>query len=55
LSEFLIVEFANRNRALHSVSEYAHNVALLHDEELSAIDFDFGPRPFAEQDAVTLF
>jgi hypothetical protein len=43
------------NQALHSVGEYAHDVALLHDEELRAIDFDFGPGPLAKQDAVTLF
>ncbi len=30
----------------------AQNVAFLHDEQVFAIDLDFGARPFAEQDAV---
>src|ERR1700733_9115340 len=34
------------------VGENAHDVALLYDEEIFAIDLDFGARPFAEQDAV---
>src|ERR1700743_1180646 len=34
------------------VGENAHDVALLHDEEVFAIDLDFGARPLAEQDAV---
>src|SRR5579863_3525615 len=34
------------------VGEDAHDVALLHDEEIFAIDLDFGARPLAEQDAV---
>jgi hypothetical protein len=43
LSEFLIVAFPTRNQALHSVGEYAQDIALLHDEELRTVDFDFGP------------
>src|ERR1700759_2616245 len=31
----------------------AEKVALLHDEEVLAVDLHFGPRPFAEQDTVT--
>src|SRR5882672_8701424 len=30
----------------------AHDVRFLHDDELFPVDFDFGPRPFAEQHAV---
>src|SRR6186997_2208754 len=30
----------------------AHDVALLHDEEILAIDLHFGARPFAEQHGV---
>src|SRR5580658_3573198 len=30
----------------------SHHVALLHDEQLFTVELDFGPRPFAEQDAV---
>src|SRR6266478_8985981 len=30
----------------------AHDVALLHDQELFAVDLDFGARPFAEQHPV---
>src|SRR5208282_6821289 len=29
----------------------SHHVALLHDEQLFTVELDFGPRPFAEQDA----
>src|SRR5215470_13642906 len=32
--------------------EHAHDVGLLHDQELLAIDLDLGARPFAEQHAV---
>ena len=32
----------------------AHDVALFHDQQLFAVELDFGPRPFAEQDAVAL-
>src|SRR5262249_54720667 len=35
--------------------DYAHDVGLLHDEELLAIELDFGARPFAEQHAVAGF
>ena len=35
-----------------SVGENAHDVALLHDQELLAIDLDLGARPLAEQHAV---
>src|SRR6185295_9779253 len=34
------------------VCDHAHDVALLHDQELCAIDLDLGARPLAEQDAV---
>src|SRR5260221_11965467 len=30
----------------------AHDVALLHDQELFAVDLDLGARPFAEQHSV---
>ena len=29
--------------------QYAHDVGLLHDQELLAIELDFGARPLAEQ------
>src|SRR5271154_7187407 len=32
--------------------EHAHDVGLLHDQELLAVDLDLGARPFAEQHAV---
>ena len=35
------------------VGENAHDVALLHDQQVRAVDLDFGARPFAEQHAVT--
>ena len=31
---------------------HAHDVALLHDQELDAVDLDLGARPLAEQHAV---
>src|SRR3990170_543696 len=31
----------------------AHDVALLHDQEILAVDLHFGARPFAEQHGVT--
>jgi hypothetical protein len=34
------------------VGENAHNVALLHDQHLLAVDLDLGAGPFAEQHAV---
>src|SRR5262245_48397837 len=36
-----------------SAFENAHDVALLHDEEIFAVDLDLGARPFAEQHPVT--
>src|ERR1700761_5630457 len=36
-----------------NVGENAHDVALLHDQQLLAIELDFGARPFAEQHAIT--
>src|SRR5829696_5196249 len=33
--------------------QHAHDVALLHDEEIFAVDLHFGARPFAEQNLVT--
>src|SRR6266550_2439505 len=35
-----------------NVSENAHDVALLHDQQLLAVELDLGARPFAEQHAV---
>src|SRR5256886_12092412 len=32
--------------------EHAHDVALLHDQEIFTVDLDLGARPFAEQHAV---
>src|SRR6516165_868871 len=32
--------------------EHAHDVGLLHDQELLAVDLDLGARPFAEQHAI---
>src|SRR5712671_4037459 len=32
--------------------EHAHDVALLHDQEVLAVELDLGARPFAEQHAV---
>src|SRR5436190_21210242 len=32
--------------------QHAHDVALLHDQEILAVDRDLGARPFAEQHAV---
>ena len=33
----------------------AHDVGFLHDQQVFAVDLDFGPRPFAEQHGVTGF
>jgi hypothetical protein len=33
----------------------AHDIGLLHDQELLTVDLDLGARPFAEQDAVADF
>src|SRR6201996_3871468 len=35
------------------VGDDAHDVAFLHDQQLLAVDLDFGARPLAEQHAVT--
>ena len=35
------------------LDQHPHNVALLYDEVLDAIDFDLSARPFAEQNAVS--
>src|SRR6266576_4592429 len=32
--------------------EYAHNVALLHDQVIDAVELNFGAGPFSEQDAI---
>ena len=32
--------------------DHAHDVALLHDQEILAVDLHFGARPFAEQHGV---
>src|ERR1700733_1140555 len=34
------------------IRENAHDVALLHDQQLLAVELDLGARPFAEQHAV---
>src|SRR5665213_3381230 len=36
-----------------NVGDDAHDVAFLHDQQLLAVDLDFGARPLAEQHAVT--
>src|SRR5580704_3563811 len=36
----------------HRLVEHAHDVGLLHDQEILAVDLDLGARPFAEQHAV---
>src|SRR5512146_761725 len=39
--------------ALSAISgEHAHDVALLHDQELFAVELDLGARPLAEQHAI---
>src|SRR6266702_8329557 len=37
---------------LFASAQHAHDVALLHDQELLVIELDLGARPFAEQHAV---
>src|SRR6185312_5283430 len=37
---------------LGGLVDHAHDVGLLHDQEVLAIELDLGTRPFAEQDAV---
>ncbi len=39
----------------HRLVDDAHDVGLLHDQELLAVDLNFGPRPLAEQHAVADF
>src|SRR6185437_10884210 len=39
--------------ACSSAFKDAEDVAFLHDQELFAVDLDFGARPFAEEDAIT--
>src|ERR1700761_9017993 len=36
----------------HGLFDDAHDVGLLHDQEILAVDLDLGARPLAEQDAV---
>src|SRR4051812_19368913 len=33
-------------------ADHAHDVGLLHDQEVIAVDLDFGARPLAEQHAI---
>src|ERR1700683_1066611 len=55
---FLEIELEGKGRsgglllAGGEVGEDAHDVALLHDQEIFAVDLDLGARPLAEQDAV---
>src|SRR3546814_12266821 len=37
------------------IVDHAEDVALLHDEQILAVDLDLGPRPFAEENAVAGF
>src|SRR3546814_9337690 len=37
----------------HDIVDHAKDIALLHDEQILAIDLDLGARPFAEQDPIT--
>jgi hypothetical protein len=37
---------------LAAVFDDAQEIALLHDQEILAVDFHLGPRPFAEQDPI---
>src|SRR4030088_2685365 len=36
----------------HALFDHAEDVALLHDQEVFAVDYDLGARPLAEQHAV---
>src|SRR5580692_10573207 len=38
--------------AVRRLSQHAHDVAFLHDQQFLAVELDFGAGPFAEQDAV---
>src|SRR3569833_4496585 len=46
---------SGRLLAAGNVGEHAHDVALLHDQEILAVDLHFGAGPLAEQHAVTDF
>src|SRR5215468_40910 len=46
------ISWARMRSALRS-HDHAHNVGLLHDQELLAVELDLGARPLAEQHAVT--
>src|SRR6201991_583577 len=39
-------------RVRMALRKHAHDVALLHDQEVLAVELDLGARPFAEQHAV---
>src|SRR5262245_29414636 len=43
---------AVRQLSEFSLGQHAHDVGLLHDQELFAVELDLGARPFAEQHAV---
>src|SRR5215468_8404401 len=47
-----LISWARMRSALRS-HDHAHNVGLLHDQELLAVELDLGARPLAEQHAVT--
>jgi hypothetical protein len=49
----ITVEFAVSGSGLFV--QNAHDVTFLHYQKVLTIDFDFGARPFAEQDLVALF
>jgi hypothetical protein len=46
------LSWASGSFARLGIGEHAHDVALLHDQILDAIDLDFRPGPFAEQDPI---
>src|ERR1700676_2988115 len=54
LREFLFWRWKSSGGLLlgHRFLENAHDVALLHDQEINAIELDLGARPLAEQHAV---
>src|SRR5882724_3515456 len=41
-----------RERVRRALSDHAHDVGLLHDQEILAVDLYFRARPFAEQHAI---
>src|SRR5215831_2687451 len=45
----------SRNLARRSLFDHAHDVALLSDHEILAVDFDLGSRPLPEQHSVADF